>query len=127
MISTSNRTQEQQEAINQAVLNMRSGQVITIVNHQAVITGEPDLLDEQEEEGSFNMTDEAIDEILTREIEDDEAIARELFEGDYKLEVSEWFYFTREEEDDDEGMENFEERMWARFTLLMATRNNIQV
>ena len=126
MISTSNRTQEQQEAINQAVLNMRSGQVITIVNHQAVITGEPDLLDEQEEEGSFNMTDEAIDEILTREIEENYEGVKELFDGDYKLEVSEWFYFTVEEEEDDEGMENFEARMWARLTLLMNARN-IQV
>jgi hypothetical protein len=123
MISTSNRTQEQQEAINQAVLNLRSGQVITIVNHQAVITGEPDLLDEQNEEGSFNMTDEAIDEILNREIEEDEAGVRELFDGDYRLEVSEWFYFTVEEEENQEGMIAFEARMWARLTLLMATTN----
>jgi hypothetical protein len=123
MISTSNRTQEQQEAINQAVLNMRSGQVITIVNHQAVITGEPDLLDEQNEEGSFNMTDEAIDEILNREIEEDEAGVRELFDGDYRLEVSEWFNFTEEELDNQEGMIAFEARMWARLTLLMATTN----
>ena len=126
MISTSNRTQEQQEAITQAVLNLRSGQVITIVNHQAVITGEPDLLDEQEEEGSFNMTDEAIDEILNREIEEDEAGVRELFDGDYKLEVSEWFYFTEDEEENQEGMIAFEARMWARLTLLMNARN-IQV
>lgn len=100
--------------------------MITIVNHQAVITGEPDLLDEQEEEGSFNMTDEAIDEILTREIEENYEGVKELFDGDYKLEVSEWFYFTVEEEEDDEGMENFEARMWARLTLLMNARN-IQV
>jgi hypothetical protein len=117
MISTSNRTQEQQEAINQAVLNLRSGQVITIVNHQAVITGEPN------EEGSFNMTDEAIDEILNREIEEDEAGVRELFDGDYRLEVSEWFNFTDEELDNQEGMIAFEARMWARLTLLMATTN----
>lgn len=126
MISTSNRTQEQQEAINQAVLNLRSGQVLTVVNHQAVITGEPDLLDEQAEEGSFNMTNEAIDEVLTREIEEDYEGVKELFDGDYKLEVSEWFYFTEEEEENGEGMENFEARMWARLTLLMNARN-IQV
>jgi len=126
MISTSNRTQEQQEAINQAVLNLRSGQVLTVVNHQAVITGEPDLLDEQAEEGSFNMTNEAIDEVLTREIEEDYEGVKELFDGDYRLEVSEWFYFTEEEEENGEGMENFEARMWARLTLLMNARN-IQV
>lgn len=65
------------------------------------------------------MTNEQIDEVLNKEIDENYEQMKELFDGDYRLEVSECFTFTEEEEEDDEGMENFEARMWARFTLLM--------
>lgn len=97
------------------VLNMTQEQVSRLTTHQKL-------------ELVWRMTDEQIDEVLRNMMaETEEEDTQELFEGDYRLEVGEWFYCTEllpepyciETDEDIDEMSNFEARMWARFTLLM--------
>jgi hypothetical protein len=91
------------------------------------------LTEHQKLELVWRLTDEQIDEVLRNMM----AYAmreetREIFEGDYRTEVAEEFYsvellpegYSIDEDEDEEEMENFEERMWARFTLLNTTNEN---
>jgi hypothetical protein len=97
------------------VVNMTQEQVNRLTEHQKL-------------EVVWRMTDEQIDEVLRNMM----AFAmreqtQEIFEGDYRLEVGEEFYcvellpegYSIDTDEDTEEMENCEERMWARFTLLM--------
>ena len=85
----------------------------------------------------LNMTDEQIDEILNREIDEDYEGVKELFDGDCRLEVGEWFlpqsaygglneaYTQTEEEEEAELREMcaFEDRYWGRLEMCLKAKN----
>jgi hypothetical protein len=85
----------------------------------------------------LNMTDEQIDEILNREIDEDYEGVKELFDGDCRLEVGEWFlpqsaygglneaYTQTEEEEEAELREMcaFEDRYWGRLEVCLKAKN----
>lgn len=100
------------------VVNMTQEQATRLTEHQAL-------------EVVWRMTDEQIDEVLRNMMANAMREAtQEIFEGNYRTEVAEEFYcvellpegYSIETDEDEAEMENFEARMWARFTLLNEAR-----
>jgi hypothetical protein len=69
----------------------------------------------QQKKSSFNLTDEEIDEVYTRALEETEEAVMDILEDDDRPAVCNFFSFTSEERNDKERMTAFKERLWVRF------------